>query len=77
MRRARFRSILNRRRLPLVVGGTGLYYRALTRGLFPGPAAVPALRARLERVAERRGVGFLHRMVQRVDPASGARILGA
>ncbi len=69
-------EILNRRRLPLVVGGTGLYYRALTRGLFPGPAAVPALRARLERVAERRGVGFLHRMVQRVDPASGARILG-
>jgi tRNA dimethylallyltransferase len=69
------RDILDRRRVPLVVGGTGLYYRALTRGLFPGPAADLALRAKLERVAERRGVAFLHRMVQRVDPASGARIL--
>jgi tRNA dimethylallyltransferase len=69
------RDILDRGRLPLVVGGTGLYYRALTRGLFPGPGADLALRAKLERVAERRGVAFLHRMVQRVDPASGARIL--
>jgi tRNA dimethylallyltransferase len=69
------RDILDRRRVPLVVGGTGLYYRALTRGLFPGPGADPALRARLEGVSERRGVGFLHRMVQRVDPESGARIL--
>ena len=69
------REALDRGRLPLVVGGTGLYYRALTRGLFPGPGADPALRARLERVAERRGVRSLHRMVQRVDPASGERIL--
>jgi tRNA dimethylallyltransferase len=69
------RDILDRGRLPLVVGGTGLYYRALTRGLFPGPGADLALRAKLERVAERRGLAFLHRMVQRVDPASGARIL--
>jgi tRNA dimethylallyltransferase len=71
----RLREILNRRHLPVVVGGTGLYYRALTRGLFPGPAADCALRTKLERVAERRGVGFLHRMVQRVDPAAGSRIL--
>ena len=69
------RDILDRGRFPLVVGGTGLYYRALTRGLFPGPGADLALRAKLERVADRRGVAFLHRMVQRVDPASGARIL--
>src|SRR5687767_11480440 len=68
-------EILDRGRLPLVVGGTGLYYRALTRGLFPGPGADAALRARLERVAERRGVGVLHRIVRRVDPASGGRIL--
>jgi len=69
------RETLNRGRLPLIVGGTGFYYRALTRGLFPGPGADPALRARLERIADRRGVAFLHRMVQRVDPASGRRIL--
>ena len=69
------RDILNRGRLPLVVGGTGFYYRALTRGLFPGPGADPALRARLERIGDRRGVAFLHRMVTRVDPESGRRIL--
>ena len=41
-------------------GGTGFYYRALTRGLFPGPGATTLLRARLERVADRRGVERLH-----------------
>ncbi len=45
------RDIQARGRLPIVVGGTGLYYRALTRGLFPGPAADEALRRRLEAVA--------------------------
>lgn len=63
-----------RGRLPILVGGTGFYYRALTRGLFPGPPADAALRARLDRVAARRGVERLHRMLARVDPASAARI---
>ena len=69
------REIHARGRLPFVVGGTGLYYRALVRGLFPGPPADDALRTRLERIADRRGTAFLHRMVQRVDAASAARIL--
>jgi tRNA dimethylallyltransferase len=69
------REILARGRLPIVVGGTGFYYRALTRGLFPGPGADEALRARLERLADRRGVSFLHRLVRGVDPDSGERIL--
>ena len=71
---ASIRDITARGRLPILVGGTGLYYRALTRGFFPGPGRDAALRARLERVAERRGPERLHRMLQRVDPASGARI---
>jgi tRNA dimethylallyltransferase len=69
------RTTLDRGHLPLLVGGTGFYYRAVTRGLFPGPGADAALRGRLERIAERRGTAFLHRMVQRLDPASGRRIL--
>ncbi|MGE3955304.1 MAG: tRNA (adenosine(37)-N6)-dimethylallyltransferase MiaA [Vicinamibacterales bacterium] len=69
------REIQGRGRLPIVVGGTGLYYRALVRGLFPGPPADERLRARLERSAERRGSAFLHRMLRRVDPASADRIL--
>ncbi len=68
------REILDRRRLPILVGGTGFYYRALTRGLFPGPGKDAAVRARLESIADRRGVERLWRMVQRVDPASAARI---
>jgi len=63
-----------RGRLPVLVGGTGFYYRALTRGLFPGPGRDPALRQRLVDTERRRGEGFLHRMVARVDPESAARI---
>ena len=63
-----------RGKLPILVGGTGFYYRALTRGLFPGPGKDAALRARLERIAQRKGVETLHRMVARVDPESGSRI---
>ena len=67
-------GIHGRGKLPILVGGTGFYYRALTRGLFPGPGKNAELRRRLERVAERKGVEMLHRMVTRVDPESGARI---
>jgi tRNA dimethylallyltransferase len=71
---AAIRAIHARGRVPIVAGGTGFYYRALTRGLFPGPAADAGLRARLERVAERRGDGALHRWLTRVDPDSARRI---
>ena len=69
------RDVHRRGRLPILVGGTGFYYRALTRGLFPGPGADEDLRRRLSRVADRRGVERLHRMLQRADPESAARIM--
>jgi tRNA dimethylallyltransferase len=72
---AAIRDIHARGKLPILVGGTGFYYRALTRGLFPGPGADDALRARLDRVADRRGAGRLHRILQNVDPESAARIM--
>ena len=68
------RDIHSRGRLPVLVGGTGFYYRALTRGLFPGPGRDAALRQRLESIAERRGAPFLHHMLWKVDPPSGVRI---
>jgi tRNA dimethylallyltransferase len=68
------RDITRRGKLPILVGGTGLYYRALTRGFFPGPSRDNVLRARLERVASVRGVERLHRWLARVDPPSGGRI---
>jgi len=69
------RDVHGRGRLPVLVGGTGFYYRALTRGLFPGPGADDRMRARLDRVAMRRGPERLHRMLARVDPESAARIM--
>ena len=71
---AAINDILERGRWPIIVGGTGLYYRALVRGLFPGPGADVELRTRLQGIAHRRGVEFVHRMLARVDAASARRI---
>ena len=68
------REVHGRGHVPILVGGTGFYYRALTRGLFPGPGADVALRARLDRVAVRKGPERLHRLLRRVDPESADRI---
>jgi len=68
------RLVTTRGRLPILVGGTGFYYRALIRGIFPGPTRDDAVRARLDRVAAHRGAEFLHRWLQRVDPPSAQRI---
>jgi tRNA dimethylallyltransferase len=72
--RAALREIAGRGRLPIVTGGTGLYLRALTEGLFAGPERQQGLRARLERSRERHGEGWLHRILVRLDPASARRI---
>ncbi|HZR24423.1 MAG TPA: tRNA (adenosine(37)-N6)-dimethylallyltransferase MiaA [Vicinamibacterales bacterium] len=68
------RELHARGTLPILVGGTGFYFRALTRGLFPGPGRNAELRERLEGIAARRGVEFLHRMLARVDRESAVRI---
>ena len=69
------RDIHARGKLPILVGGTGFYFRALTRGLFPGPGADEGLRTRLDRVADRKGPERLHRMLKGVDAESAARIM--
>ncbi|MGH7165942.1 MAG: tRNA (adenosine(37)-N6)-dimethylallyltransferase MiaA [Nitrospiraceae bacterium] len=60
--------------VPLVVGGTGLYVRALLRGLWSGPSADWLYRARLEEEAAHRGLEYLHRELVRVDPESAGRL---
>ena len=72
--RAALRDIAARGRLPIVTGGTGLYLRALTEGLFSGPARQVQLRIRLERSRQRHGDTWLHGILLRLDPASAARI---
>jgi len=61
-------------RRPLLVGGTGLYFRALREGLAPLPAADAQIRARLEAEAARTGWQALHRRLGKLDPAAAARI---
>ena len=72
--RAALRDISARGRLPIVTGGTGLYLRAMTAGLFAGPERQTALRARLELSRNKHTEGWLHRLLKRLDPASAARI---
>ena len=67
-------QIKSRGRLPIVVGGTGLYLRALLEGLFPGPQRSEELRERLRQRAVEHGSAYLHRLLQRLDPAAAAQI---
>jgi tRNA dimethylallyltransferase len=67
-------EIKTRGHLPIVVGGTGLYLRALLDGLFPGPERSDELRARLRERAASRGSSYLHRILRRLDPAAAAKI---
>jgi tRNA dimethylallyltransferase len=60
--------------LPIVVGGTGLYFRALIEGLFHGPERSEELRERLRRRLQEKGSGYLHRMLSRLDPSASAKI---
>lgn len=79
---ARFRTLahetiaaLTRRgKRVFVVGGTGLYIRALTRGLFVGPQADPALRKRLTAREQEYGPGFLHNWLRQVDADTARRL---
>ena len=72
--RAACKSIAGRGRLPIVVGGTGLYYRALTAGLFEAPPPDPALRARHRAIYESEGNEPLRMRLLQVDPEAAAGI---
>lgn len=67
-------DISGRGLVPFVVGGTGLYLRALVDGLFPGPGRNPALRAELESEAREKGLDVLFRELEGVDPAYARKI---
>jgi len=72
--RAALHEISARGHLPIVTGGTGLYLRALTEGLFAGPSRHDGLRTRLAQSQAIRSKDWLHRLLSRLDPPSAARI---
>ena len=67
-------DIRNRGKVPLVVGGTGLYMRVLTRGICQGPSSDPELKEKLRAEEKARGLGQLYCDLVRIDPESAARI---
>ena len=67
-------SIVAQGRIPLLVGGTMLYYKALLEGLSPLPAADPLIRQAIETEAAQIGWDALHQQLQHIDPVSAARI---
>ncbi len=68
------RDLIAEGKSPLVVGGTGLYIRALTKGFFKGPGEEIKIRERLKRLAREKGKAFLHEKLSQVDPESADRI---
>jgi tRNA dimethylallyltransferase len=72
--RAAIAEIRERGKVPIVAGGTGLYLRALLRGLAPAPQRNEVLRERLRIRAQAKGSGWLHRILQRLDAKAAAAI---
>jgi len=68
------RGIIEREKLPFIIGGTGLYFKALVGGLFPGPSRDVALRRELEKEAQEKGLGYLREKLAEVDPGYLLRI---
>lgn len=71
---AEMADIVSKGRIPLLVGGTMLYFKALLEGLSPLPSADPEVRERIEQTARELGWDTLHRQLCDIDPVAGARI---
>jgi len=67
-------EIQSRGRIPLLVGGTMLYFRALEKGLSALPSSDPAVRTQLEAELEQHGLAHLHKRLAQIDPEAAARI---
>lgn len=71
---AKIDEIESRGKVPILVGGTGLYIRALRNPFFPSPQTDVELRRRLNDIRELRGAEYLHRLLQKLDPASALQL---
>jgi tRNA dimethylallyltransferase len=71
---AKIEDIESRGLVPILVGGTGLYLRALRNPFFPSPETDEGIRRRLNEVRQHRGAEYLHRILQRIDHESAAEL---
>ena len=67
-------EIFGNRKIPLLVGGSGLYIRAVIDGIFPGPGENPDVREKLEITAKKSGLAYLYRRLSEVDSTAASRI---
>jgi tRNA dimethylallyltransferase len=74
MARAAIADVANRGARPLVVGGSGLYLRVLLSGIFEGPAASVEIRQKYAKIADEKGVAYLHERLREIDPTAAVRI---
>ena len=72
--RHRIADIVRRGRLPVIVGGTGLYIKSLLHGLFQSKPIAAEIRTRLKKEAEKNGSQALHQRLQQLDPHTAARL---
>ncbi|KAA0257445.1 tRNA (adenosine(37)-N6)-dimethylallyltransferase MiaA [Deferribacter autotrophicus] len=67
-------SILNKGKIPVIVGGTGLYVESLTKGIFEGPPRNEEIREELKEIAKEKGTPFLHDELKKIDPIYASKI---
>lgn len=67
-------QILQHGKVPMLVGGSGMYFRAVVDGIFNGPQSDPALRQKLRQEAEEFGIPYLHQRLETIDPEAAGRI---
>ncbi|HOJ50562.1 MAG TPA: tRNA (adenosine(37)-N6)-dimethylallyltransferase MiaA [Spirochaetota bacterium] len=68
------KKIIDENKLPIYVGGTGLYFKALFYGIFDGPSKNQEIRDRLKKIKEEKGSKYLYQELQKVDPETASRI---
>lgn len=68
------KDIIRRGKVPIVAGGSGLYVRALTDGLFPSPKADRVFRRKMEKAVSKRGSPALHARLSKIDPQAASKI---
>ncbi|MGA1847314.1 tRNA (adenosine(37)-N6)-dimethylallyltransferase MiaA [Deferribacter abyssi] len=68
------KDILNKGKMPVIVGGTGLYVESLTKGIFKGPSRNEEIRKELNEIACEKGIPFLHKELKKVDPLYASKV---